>query len=121
MHHILDVISEKVDSFLQDSLQVRKIRLTWATYCPRRNETINQSSSSDTIHWPSSWSSSNIIHPNNVNMLCLQDNNGAEPLTGLCLPDFAQGASFTSLNREVYVSSDLNFHNCFPIIQTPLF
>jgi hypothetical protein len=100
----MDVVSEKVNNSLQ-LLQLsgaEKIIVKWTTYCPKQNETITISTTSEMfrIFWPPSWISP-IVHPINENLLCVDDLNRAEPLTRQCIPEFSQGASLTPFNVEV--------------------
>lgn len=113
MYNILDVISEKVGNILKlraEVLAVKSIRLEWASYCPRQNQTIIHPSTFESIQiqWPAS-SSASRVYPNNVNELCIQDSNVANRLNRQCLPNFTHSASLAPLNTKVFhFDSELN-------------
>lgn len=107
MYHILNVISEKVGNNLQlrSRLEVEKMSVQWATYCPRENVTISVPTSPEEFQsfWPSSWLNP-VVHPASGKILCAYGDNRAEPLTRQCLPEFSLGASLTPLDVQVFSS-----------------
>ena len=118
LFNLLNVVSRRVENSTLNSLPgVKKIIVTWSTYCPTKKQTIT-SIASDPIEiiWPNTLTAA-IVKPHK-DILCVYGTNRVESLTGQCLANFTHGASISLVvDVEVIQLIFFNLHSSLSCLQ----